>query len=161
MLRAASKERLACNRFTPTSSGKATMPLCRSAAVSCGFARMPTGLTPATAATPRVCFRCCAQTAGTHARHCGEDAAPLFHALGFVQIRDALPGHDVTHIVAVDHHRSDGHSCLLADRDCIQRLDERRYSTLCKCLYGLNDQFSSPRGRTRVCLKVEARWATW
>src|ERR1700678_765009 len=105
-------------------------------------------------------LRFCAYADGTHARYCGEGTAPLFHALGFVQIRDALLGHDVTHIIAVDHHRSDGHSCLLADRHCIQRLDERGYSTLCKCLHGLNDQFSSPRGRTRVCLQVEPRRAT-
>src|SRR5580658_7464128 len=53
ILLAASRERFASRRRTPTSSGYATTPFFRSASVSEATAFKPTGLTPATAARAR------------------------------------------------------------------------------------------------------------
>src|SRR5580704_14929523 len=96
-------------------------------------------------------LRFCAQSDGADASYRCKRAAPLLDALCLVEICDALLGHYVTHVVAVNHDRSDRHTRLPTDFDCIQGLDKRRHSTLFKGLYSLNDYFSSSRGRAQIC----------
>src|ERR1700722_437573 len=61
----------------------------------------------------------------------------------------------MTHVVAVNHDRRNGHACLPADFHRIEGLDKRRHSTLLECLHGLHYQFPSPGGGACVCPQVE------
>ena len=61
----------------------------------------------------------------------------------------------MTHIVAVDHDRCDRHPCLFPNFNRIEGFDEGGHVALLECLHGLNHEFSSSGGRTRVCLEIE------
>jgi len=60
------------------------------------------------------------------------------------QVGDALFRDDVAHIVAVDHHRGQGHARALAHLPGIQALDKGGLHVLPEGLYGLDHQLPAP-----------------
>jgi hypothetical protein len=80
------------------------------------------------------------QPNGTYTCHRRERTAALLLALGLVEIGDAFFGDDMTHIIAIDHYRSEGHACFPSDRYGIQSLNKCRRVSGVKRLHGLHDQ---------------------
>src|SRR6202142_158302 len=103
----------------------------------------------------RCLLRFCAQADWTDSSYRCKGTAGLLYAFGFVEVCDTLLGYDMTHIVAVDHDRCDRHPCLFPNFNRIEGFDEGGHVALVDCPLGLNHEFFSSGGRTRVCFEIE------
>src|SRR5258708_2774964 len=99
----------------------------------------------------------CLQTDWTDSCDCGESAPSLLLPFGLVQIRDALFGYDVAHVIAVDHDGGDWHPCLLANLHRVESFNERRNASFLKRLYGLYHELSTANDLLVLRNKIKPR----
>src|SRR6266404_587447 len=102
--------------------------------------------------------RNCLQANRTHSRHCCESAAAFFLPFGLVEIRDALFGYDMAHVISIDHDGRDWHPCLLANLHRVESLNERRNAAFLKGLYGLYHELSTANDGLALRYQIKPCW---
>src|SRR5260221_4209156 len=102
--------------------------------------------------------RNCLQANRTHSRHCCESAAAFFLPFGLVEIRDALFGYDMAHVIALDHYGLHLYPSLLAHLHRVESLNERRNAAFLKGLYGLYHELSTANDGLALRYQIKPCW---